>query len=54
MFQLLTGVWGAAEVHGAQPPEGRLPASLLSDRILLDEVQAGQHVGDVIEAPHLS
>lgn len=43
-----------AELNGAEPLEGRLPAPLLSDVNLLDEAQAGQHVGDVVQTPHLS
>lgn len=41
------------KVDRAEPLEGRLPSPLLPHVHLLDEVQAGQHVGDVVEPSHL-
>ena len=52
--QILTGISRVVEFDWAEPLEGRLPASLLSDVDLLYEAQAGQHVGDIVQTPHLS
>lgn len=43
----------AVKLHWPEPLEGRLPSLLLPHVHLLDEAQAGQHVGDVVEPTHL-
>lgn len=43
-----------AEVDRTEPLEGWLPAPPLADMDFLDQVQAGQHVGDVVQSAHFS
>lgn len=41
------------EVFRSDPLKRRLPAPLLTRHMdFIDELQAPQHVGDVVEAPH--
>lgn len=42
-----------AEIHRADPLEGRFPASIFRDVHFLYQHQAGQHIGYVIEASYL-
>lgn len=49
-----TGGRRAVEVNRSEPFEGRLAAPLLADVDLLDQVQAGQYVCDVVQSAHLS
>ena len=48
-----SGTFHGGQLHRSDPLEGGLPAPLLRHVDLLDELQAAQHVGDVVQPPHL-
>ena len=48
-----SGTFYGGQLHRSDPLEGGLPAALLRHVDLLDELQAAQHVGDVVQPPHL-
>lgn len=51
---IFTSISRVVEFDRAEPLEGRLPASLLADVNFVNEVQAGQDVGDIVQSAHLS
>lgn len=49
-----TSISWVFKLYRAEPFEGWFSAPLLSDVDLLDEIQTGQYISNVVEPPHLS